>query len=143
MLALLCAAGIFILSSASFNSSETLQVLRRILGLFHLSLAPATIDLLNGVIRKLAHLTEYAIFSVLVYRCFGAAQLPGWHPRPALWALIIAGVYSLTDEFHQSFVPGRTAAWTDCGIDTAGAALGIFALYFRERLSAGSREFRI
>ena len=36
-------------------------------------------------------------------------------------------VYALSDEFHQMFVDGRGASFTDCLIDTSGALLGIIA----------------
>ena len=38
--------------------------------------------------------------------------------------MVIAGLYAVADEFHQYFVPGRTAAVTDCRIDVSGAAAG-------------------
>ena len=47
----------------------------------------------------------------------------------AFAALIVAGLYSLGDEYHQSFVPGRGASLVDCGIDTAGALIGLVLLY--------------
>jgi VanZ family protein len=43
----------------------------------------------------------------------------------------VAGAYSLTDEFHQTFVPGRGPSLIDCGIDTTGAALGALVFYGR------------
>ena len=48
-----------------------------------------------------------------------------------LASVIIAGVCSATDEFHQSFVPGRGPAVVDCAIDTTGAAFGILLFYVR------------
>jgi hypothetical protein len=44
-----------------------------------------------------------------------------------LGCFLVAVVFSLTDEYHQSFVPGRHASFADCGIDSIGAALGILA----------------
>ena len=37
---------------------------------------------------------------------------------------MVAGLYAVLDEFHQLFVPGRTAAASDCLIDVSGAAAG-------------------
>ena len=54
-----------------------------------------------------------------------------WRLRRVLGCFLIAVVYSLTDEYHQSFVPGRNASLTDCGIDAIGAALGILAYSVR------------
>jgi VanZ family protein len=73
-------------------------------------------------IRKLAHFTEYLILSVLLYRALRARRR--FDLRAAGMALGIAALYSAGDEFHQWFVPGRTAAATDCLIDVSGAAAG-------------------
>jgi VanZ family protein len=53
-----------------------------------------------------------------------------------LGALVVAGLFSLADEYHQSFVPGRTASLVDSGIDTTGALLGMVLLYAGRRLQA-------
>jgi hypothetical protein len=52
-----------------------------------------------------------------------------WRLRRVLGCFLIAVVYSLMDEYHQSFVPGRNASLTDCGIDAIGGAMGIMAYY--------------
>jgi len=118
------AAFIFYLSTAGFGPSFTEWLLIQILTLLRLTVSPHTFDILHLCLRKLAHLTEYAIFCMLIY----AGQLETrdfeWRPRLALRSILIAGVYSLTDEYHQSFVMGRTPSIVDCGIDTGGAALG-------------------
>jgi VanZ family protein len=60
-----------------------------------------------------------------------AAATPSspWRPRRVLGCFLIALAYSLTDEYHQSFVPGRHPSLTDCGIDSIGAAMGILVYY--------------
>ena len=70
------------------------------------------------VLRKLAHAAEYAILAILIERA----------TRRPLVALAAASAYAITDEFHQSFVPGRHAAPRDWAIDTAGAVLGLLLL---------------
>ncbi len=75
---------------------------------------------MHQAIRKLAHFTEYLILSLLLYRALRAG--PRWEPRTAVLALALAGLYAASDELHQWFVPGRTAAVRDCLIDVAGAA---------------------
>ncbi len=134
ILAALSAAVIFFLSTGQFSSSWTLRVLSEIVEFLRLSVTQTRLELLNEVIRKLAHLTEYAAFALILYRCFREAYRPGWQVRPTLWALAAAAVYSLTDEFHQSFVPERTASWVDCGIDASGAVIGMLGLYAKQRL---------
>jgi len=72
------------------------------------------------VLRKLAHMTEYAILAALLYRATGRAWL----------ALAIASAFAVTDEIHQMFVSGRHGSPIDWAIDTAGAAIGVL-LYWR------------
>jgi VanZ family protein len=69
------------------------------------------------VLRKLAHLTEYAVLGALLVR--------GTH-RPWL-ALALGALYAVSDEVHQHFVNGRHGAPLDVAIDTVGVAAGILA----------------
>jgi VanZ family protein len=65
-----------------------------------------------------------------------------WRPRLALGSVVVAGLYSLTDEYHQSFVADRTASLIDCGIDTTGAALGALIVWVLDRLRQTIRRRR-
>jgi VanZ family protein len=125
----ICWAGlIYNLSTEGFGSAFTELLLGQILSLFRLHVSPGTLHLLNFLARKLAHLTEYAIFAQLLYVSLLEADELQWRTRAALWSALIAGAYSLTDEFHQLFVPNRTASLADCALDTTGAILGLFVL---------------
>ena len=66
------------------------------------------------VLRKIAHATEFAILAALLVR---ALRSPGW-------AVVIAIGYAITDEIHQSFVPGRHGAPLDVAIDSVGVVVG-------------------
>ncbi len=79
------------------------------------------------VLRKLAHLAEYAVLGVLLVRATR---------RPAV-AVLLAGLYAVSDEVHQMFVEGRVGAPLDCAIDTAGALAGV--LLWRRLAGAGRR----
>ena len=127
------AALIFSLSTASFASSYSAILLSEILRLIHLSVSPSTFVTLHFLFRKLAHCTEYAIFCLFLYHCFLNSNRTEWRARTAAFSVLVAALYSLTDEFHQIFVPGRTASLIDCGIDTTGAALGILVIYLYTR----------
>ncbi len=72
----------------------------------------------DTALRKGAHLTEYAILAVLLWRAIGA-ELP---------ALAAAVAYAITDELHQTLVRGRHGTPVDVAIDTVGALLGLAAL---------------
>jgi VanZ family protein len=67
------------------------------------------------VLRKCAHMTEYAILAALLWRAL----------RSYRWAFVVAVAYACTDEFHQSFVRGRHATPVDVCIDAAGALVGL------------------
>jgi len=88
----------------------------------------------DTILRKGAHMTEYAILGLLLLRAVGR-ELPAF-------ALGIA--YAITDEIHQHFVRGRHASPIDVLIDTAGVAIGIFLvnLLFQTRPVPGTGQVR-
>ncbi len=128
------AALIFDLSTESFATSLSAMLLGEILRLLHVTVSPHTFTILHFLLRKAAHCTEYAIFSIFLYHAFLNTNRTEWRVKNAALTVIVAGMYSLTDEFHQAFVPGRTPSLIDCGIDTTGAALGILAVLAWTRL---------
>jgi VanZ family protein len=67
------------------------------------------------VLRKLAHMTEYAVLALLLLRATGSYA----------WALGLTVGYACTDEFHQTFVRGRHGSPVDVGIDAVGALIGL------------------
>jgi VanZ family protein len=69
----------------------------------------------DTVLRKGAHVTEYAIFGLLLLRAVGR-EVP---------AFLLGVGYAITDEVHQHFVSGRHASPIDVAIDSAGVLLGI------------------
>jgi VanZ family protein len=78
----------------------------------------------DTILRKGAHLTEYAVLGGLLYRALG---------REAL-ALAVGIAYAATDELHQYFVRGRHASPVDVAIDAVGIAVGMLLwLRLRER----------
>lgn len=76
----------------------------------------------DTILRKGAHITEYAVLGALLYRALGR-EVP---------ALAAGVAYSATDELHQHFVRGRHASPIDVGIDAVGVALGML-LWLRLR----------
>ncbi len=81
----------------------------------------------NVLVRKTTHLCEYLIlFCLCRWAAAGSAPaVVGKHPRLiSAWAFAIATVYALTDELHQSLVPGRSATAGDVLVDMLGAAIG-------------------
>jgi VanZ family protein len=132
------AAQIYTFSTATFGGVFTTWLLSQILRLVHATVSLKTFFLLHHLMRKCAHLTEYALFSMLLFYSVGRRR--EWRLRPALWALAVAGLYSLSDEFHQLFVPGRGPSIFDSGIDTLGAFVGILIVFVVCRLGRNRPE---
>ena len=84
------------------------------------------------VVRKTAHVTEYAVLALL---CWRARRKPmrgdtrPWRWPDAGFAFALAVLFAASDEWHQSFVPSREGAVRDVFIDSAGAGLGLLALW--------------
>lgn len=125
---------IFYSSTSTFGGTLTALLLQQVLNWAHISLAPGTFAFLHFLLRKLAHLTEYAMFALLLYGSLSGGKEFAWRPPVALRCIALAVTYSLTDELHQAFVPGRGASLADCGIDTAGAVLAMLLLYAGHRI---------
>ena len=100
--------------------------------------SPAQVESVRWVVRKAAHMTEYAILGWLWWRALRRPVRGGarpWSWRIAGLALAAVVIYAATDEWHQSFVPNRTGAVRDVVIDTTGgvAGLGVVWLLARRR----------
>jgi VanZ family protein len=77
----------------------------------------------DTILRKCAHVTEYAILGLLLVRALG-------RETPAF----LAGVaYAITDEIHQGFVSGRHASPVDVAIDSTGVLIGILVFAATKR----------
>lgn len=120
------------------SNGLSLKIAAWALELLPLAETPENLDLVNLVLRKLAHFSAYALLG------FGLTGVAGRQKRvPVLPAvLLLGGLFALSDEFHQSFSPGRSPSLWDVGLDTCGAAAGwaVFRLAgrIRERKSSGS-----
>ena len=77
------------------------------------------LDNFNGVIRKIAHATIYFVLAILIVIALNTRA--DTFLRNMLIAVILCFLYSITDEYHQTLVAGRTGTFLDCLIDTFGA----------------------
>jgi VanZ family protein len=75
----------------------------------------------DTILRKGAHMTEYAILALLLFRALGSE----------LSAFLFGLAYAVSDEIHQLFVSGRHGSPLDVAIDAAGLLLGLLALRLR------------
>jgi VanZ family protein len=84
--------------------------------------SPLQLDVMHVGIRKLAHLTEYAVLTALWLRAFVVARgMVRW--RAAWWAWVIAVAWAIVDESHQAAVRSRTGSPFDVVVDTLGALI--------------------
>jgi VanZ family protein len=125
---------IYQLSTGTFGPSLTGWALDEILTLLGIKLSAPTFAAVHHLVRKLAHVTEYGIYALLLYGSLGGGKEFAWHGRRAAWCAGIAGTYSLTDELHQWFEPGRGGSLLDSALDTTGAVVAMAGLYAVTRL---------
>lgn len=95
------------------------------------------------LLRKAAHLGLYAVLALMLYHALGAGgPLAGARSEAAarragrarlLLALVLTALVAGLDEWHQAFVPGRSARLYDVALDTLGGALALLA----RRLGSG------
>lgn len=81
-------------------------------------------EILTPIIRKTAHFSIYAMLGLLTMNFMLTIENKKMCKR-AIIALTFCFIYSITDEFHQIFIPGRSGKITDVLIDTSGAIVGI------------------
>ncbi len=119
LLAAACAGCIFWLSSRDGNQSQNMSdsvrgILMKLFG-----------PLLNSfIVRKFAHFFEYAVLGFLI----GCALFLSRRRFSPITAVICSALYSISDEIHQYFVPGRACRIFDVGVDTLGALTGTLIL---------------
>ena len=85
---------------------------------------------LNYLMRKCAHVAEYAVLTFLWFRSIRPRE-DGFGTR-LVWSVLLSVLYAATDEFHQAFIPERLGTWSDVVFDTAGAlgaAVAIWAVW--------------
>jgi VanZ family protein len=117
---------IFLGSTDVLSAEHTSRFIVPFLRWFDPHISWAAINMMQTVIRKLGHLTEYAILAALLWR--GLRR--GTNLRPTLSILFVAvwlvcAIFAVGDEFHQSFVPSRTASPIDVMIDICGVLVGL------------------
>ena len=78
----------------------------------------------DGVSDHFGHSVGYLMLSVALFWGFAGASWAGVTWRAGTLSVVCSVLYGLTDEFHQSFVPGRSPAWDDVAADFYGALMG-------------------
>ena len=83
--------------------------------------------LVDFLVKKGGHALGYGLLALAYLRGL-KGESSEIVSRQLFIAWVLATLYSATDEFHQSFVPGRHPAVTDVMIDSVGAAIALFLL---------------
>ncbi len=125
---------IFILSADNADESNAKSdlisgsVIETVLAFFHLEGEKAEIFIDNCVmiVRKTAHFTEYAVLGFLLFSVCESFFIKRKIAIPV--SLCSGALYAVSDEIHQSFVPGRSCLISDMILDTAGVMAGIIVL---------------
>ena len=133
--ALCVALFISLFSTHFFSDEQTGRVILPILRWIFPAATPHMLHLMHMGIRKLAHISEFGVFSITVFHGVRGGR-SGWRLDWAVITLLIAVAYAALDEFHQSYVPVRQASPRDVAIDAFGALVAqslvwIFARWHR------------
>lgn len=88
----------------------------------------AKLNELDHIVRKNAHGFLYMVLAIFVSCALFLNNKKG--KDAVIYILFICLFYAVTDEFHQSFIPGRTSMVSDILVDFAGSLLGLIAFYF-------------
>ena len=90
-------------------------------------MSPHTIWVILVVMRKCAHVTEYAVLGLLLWRALRSIPILRAKMLMVFGAVVLGcALFAATDEFHQTFVKSRTPSVRDVLLDIAGAILGLF-----------------
>ena len=80
------------------------------------------IDKIEDVIRKIAHFSLYALVGLLLMALFSTYNIN--EKNKIISTIIIGAIYAISDEFHQSFISGRSGQVSDVFLDTLGVTVG-------------------
>ena len=124
---------IFFFSTNSFSASNTSRIITPILHWIHPDITEEGVSAVHFVVRKLGHWSEYFFFALLLMRALNPTSSRRWEFRHALYAALVIFLYACSDEFHQSFIPSRSASLNDSFLDFFGGVCGLVCSYWQCR----------
>src|SRR4029077_9862676 len=111
-------------------------------------MSPQAIWIILVFVRKCAHVIEYAVLALLLWRALRSVSLLRTKTLMAFGAALLgSALFAASDEFHQTFVRSRTPSVRDVFLDVAGALIGLligasFARrHFKKRRGAAHSQF--
>jgi VanZ family protein len=125
--------GVIFLGSTEFMSGErTSRIIDPVLRWLLPALSDESVGKVVFLVRKTAHLVEYSILAILLWRALRGGAEAGaapWCWRQASGVWLMGVVCAMADEFHQVWVSGRYGTWGDVLLDALGAAIGLLVLW--------------
>lgn len=119
-----------------------LPAVAQMAAIYFASSIPDLGELPGGVSPDFGHFVGYALLGGLLARALADARVAGLTNRVSALAWLASAVYGATDEFHQSFVPGRTPDVNDWLVDITGAAVAVIVCRVLAAVIARRRQSR-
>ena len=136
-IAFISLVAVLFLGSANFGAQQTEPWVTPVFGFLSPGATGAELRTAHALLRKLAHLTEYAVLAVLWIRAVHSIARTSL--RTASWAaLLICVACAFVDEAHQSTLPNRTGSASDMVLDSIGALAPVMLAGYQR--SARSRN---
>jgi VanZ family protein len=120
-------------SSSEFSALNTSQIFRPLILWIFPNLSEEGVAAIHFLTRKVAHFSEYAVLGILSARAFASSANDFIQRHWFQVALLLIVCFALLDEFHQSFVPSRTASIYDSAIDVAGGLTALLVFHHWQR----------
>ena len=129
---------VLFLSTGQASMSNTSRFIRPFLEFIFPNTPSELIDVYHGYIRKLAHLTEYAILAFWAFRAFKNSSYTILRRFWFVCAFILAFLIASIDETNQSYIASRTGSIYDVLLDATGGLMMIilcYILYFKKNIA--------
>ncbi len=127
-------AVIFFASTSEFSAANTASWIEPLLRWLDPHITRQSIALIHLLVRKAGHFTEYAVLAFLAARAFMTSPNERLSSTWFIGAFLLVSLYAFSDEFHQSFVPSRTASIYDSFIDIAGGCTVLLIIFLWRKL---------
>jgi VanZ family protein len=125
---------IFLASTGEFSTANTGLVIEPLLRWLFPHINDERVAFIHFLARKCGHFSGYAVLGSLAARAFISSTHVRLRRNWFLAALLLVGLYALSDEYHQGFVPSRTGSIYDSLLDmTGGLTALVFAAVWRKR----------
>lgn len=127
-------------STGNFSAGNTSRIIGPLVLWLFPDTSPETMLVIHGIMRKIAHLAEYALLGILAARAFRGSPRAVLRERWFLVSLALVVVYALVDEYHQAFVPSRTGTIYDSLIDMLGGLAALVIVRRRDWFGRASNS---